>query len=59
MQNYRGANAAWVSKYDQNDDKALDAEERAKMSKHCFKASTDKDGLVNVEEIANWSMKRW
>jgi hypothetical protein len=36
----------------------LAAEEREKMSKDCSEADTDKDGLVNVEELANWSMKR-
>jgi hypothetical protein len=47
-----------LDKYDQNKDKALDAEERSTMSKDCAEADTDKDGLVNVEELARWHMKR-
>jgi hypothetical protein len=47
-----------IAKYDQNNDMALDAEERSKMSKDCAEADTDKDGLVNVSELARWSMKR-
>jgi hypothetical protein len=50
--------AKLIDKYDQNEDKALDAEERSKMSKDCSAADTDKDGLVNVEELATWSMKQ-
>jgi hypothetical protein len=50
--------AKLLAKYDQNNDKALDAEERTKMTKDCSEADTDKDGLVNVEELATWSMKR-
>lgn len=47
-----------IAKYDQNDDKALDAEERSSMSKDPAEADTNKDGLVNVEELMTWSMKR-
>jgi len=47
-----------LDKYDQNNDKALDADERAKMSKDCSAADTDKNGLVTVEELTMWSMKR-
>lgn len=46
-----------VAKYDQNNDKSLDAEERSKMSKDCSEADTNKDGLVSVDEYAAWSMK--
>lgn len=45
-------------KYDQNEDKKLDAEERSKMSKDCSDADTDKDGLVTTEEFIAWATKK-
>ncbi|MCA9121435.1 MAG: hypothetical protein H6822_07540 [Planctomycetaceae bacterium] len=47
-----------VAKYDQNNDKMLDADERSKMSKNPTEADTNQDGLVSVEELMTWSRKR-
>ncbi|MDA1052961.1 MAG: hypothetical protein O3C40_21115 [Planctomycetota bacterium] len=50
--------AKLLAKYDQNGDQGLDADERSKMSKDCSDADTDKNGLVTVEELTIWSIKR-
>ncbi len=47
-----------LEKYDANNDKLLDAEERSTMSKDCSEADTDKDGFVSLEELVAWSLNR-
>ena len=53
----RAYGANLIAKYDKNDDKALDAEERSQISMDCSGADTDKDGLVTAEELGVWLMK--
>jgi hypothetical protein len=57
-QRYRTYAARLLARYDQNNDKALDAEEQSSMSKSCSAADTDRNGLVTLAELTIWIMKR-
>lgn len=47
-----------LTKYDTNGDGKLNAEEWATMSKDPSAADTDEDGLITVEELTKWSLKK-